>query len=115
MELFRRVLVSEEAQQLRDALMSDEGVGLLVHTFSSARRYIVPEPVEPIKLKQEAGQICYSFEFFPPKTPAGVENLYLRMDRMSELCPTFVDVTWGAAGRTRRSSSRGRTCCFSTR
>ena len=57
--------------------------------------------VDKLNASKEAGQISYSFEFFPPKTAAGVENLYLRMDRMSELCPTFVDVTWGAVGRTR--------------
>ncbi len=30
-------------------------------------------------------KIFYSFEYFPPKTPAGVENLYTRMDRMALL------------------------------
>ncbi|KAI5295248.1 hypothetical protein KEM52_001940 [Ascosphaera acerosa] len=40
-----------------------------------------------------------SFEFFPPKTPQGVQNLYDRMDRMHDLGPTFIDVTWGAGGR----------------
>lgn len=43
----------------------------------------------------------YSFEFFPPKTDAGVENLYLRMDRMTALQPIFIDVTWGAGGCTK--------------
>lgn len=42
----------------------------------------------------------YSFEFFPPKTPAGLRNLYARMDRMSALEPMFIDVTWGAGGST---------------
>jgi methylenetetrahydrofolate reductase (NADPH) len=36
----------------------------------------------------------FSFEYFPPKTEAGVENLYLRMERMTSLHPLFVDVTW---------------------
>lgn len=36
----------------------------------------------------------FSFEYFPPKTEAGVENLYLRMERMASLQPVFVDVTW---------------------
>lgn len=42
----------------------------------------------------------YSFEFFPPKTEAGLNNLYARLDRMSELDPAFVDITWGAGGST---------------
>jgi len=29
-----------------------------------------------------------------------VENLYERMDRMYDLGPEFVDVTWGAGGST---------------
>ncbi|KAL9137450.1 MAG: hypothetical protein Q9175_001339 [Cornicularia normoerica] len=40
----------------------------------------------------------FSFEFFPPKTAAGVQNLYDRMDRMHDLGPAFIDVTWGAGG-----------------
>ena len=43
----------------------------------------------------------FSFEFFPPKTEAGTENLYLRMDRMTSLQPIFIDVTWGAGGSTK--------------
>jgi methylenetetrahydrofolate reductase (NADPH) len=43
----------------------------------------------------------YSFEFFPPKTEAGLDNLLTRIDRMSSrLDPLFVDVTWGSAGST---------------
>jgi methylenetetrahydrofolate reductase (NADPH) len=42
----------------------------------------------------------YSFEYFPPKTGAGVENLFERIDRMSLLNPLWIDVTWGAGGTT---------------
>lgn len=49
----------------------------------------------------ENHKIYFSFEFFPPKTDAGVENLYLRMDRMTSLQPMFVDITWGAGGSTK--------------
>lgn len=42
----------------------------------------------------------YSFEYFPPKTEAGIENLYARIERMGRLEPAFVDVTWGAGGST---------------
>ena len=43
----------------------------------------------------------YSFEFFPPKTEAGLDNLLTRIDRMSSrLDPLFVSITWGANGST---------------
>ncbi len=43
----------------------------------------------------------YSFEFFPPKTEAGLDNLFTRIDRMSSrLDPLFIDVTWGESGST---------------
>lgn len=42
----------------------------------------------------------FSFEFFPPKTSAGVENLYGRMERMTSMTPIFIDITWGAGGIT---------------
>lgn len=45
-------------------------------------------------------RVFYSFEYFPPKTDAGEENLYSRLDRMSELGPLFCDITWGAGGST---------------
>ncbi|KAI9934758.1 hypothetical protein ASPWEDRAFT_175485 [Aspergillus wentii DTO 134E9] len=46
-----------------------------------------------------AARTGVSFEFFPPKTAQGVQNLYDRMDRMHSLGPSFIDVTWGAGGR----------------
>lgn len=42
----------------------------------------------------------FSFEYFPPKTPEGVENLKKRIVRMKNLNPKFVDFTWGAGGST---------------
>jgi len=41
----------------------------------------------------------FSFEFFPPKTAQGIQNLYDRMDRMHGFGPAFIDITWGAGGR----------------
>jgi methylenetetrahydrofolate reductase (NADPH) len=48
---------------------------------------------------ERSGQRTFSFEFFPPKTAQGVQNLYDRMDRMHGLGPSFIDITWGAGGR----------------
>jgi len=42
----------------------------------------------------------FSFEYFPPKTPGGIEALYNRVYRMGRQGPLFVDLTWGAGGST---------------
>ncbi|KIX02607.1 methylenetetrahydrofolate reductase [Rhinocladiella mackenziei CBS 650.93] len=52
-----------------------------------------------LALAHENKKPTFSFEFFPPKTAQGVQNLYDRMDRMHELGPAFIDITWGAGGR----------------
>ncbi|KAK9819788.1 hypothetical protein WJX72_002386 [[Myrmecia] bisecta] len=46
------------------------------------------------------GKTFFSFEFFPPRTDEGVENLFERQDRMASYGPTFCDITWGAGGST---------------
>ncbi|KAI8458966.1 methylenetetrahydrofolate reductase [Phakopsora pachyrhizi] len=46
------------------------------------------------------GRTSWSFEYFPPKTDNGFSNLYDRIERMSELGPIFIDITWGAGGTT---------------
>ena len=43
----------------------------------------------------------FSFEFFPPKTEAGEQSLYQTIERLRELRPAFVSVTYGAGGSTR--------------
>ncbi len=43
----------------------------------------------------------FSFEFFPPRTAAGVDELLATIERLSRLEPSFVSVTYGAAGSTR--------------
>lgn len=53
------------------------------------------------KLEKSETTPYYSFEYFPPKTDAGLENLYLRIERMTSLQPLFVDITWGAGGNTK--------------
>jgi methylenetetrahydrofolate reductase (NADPH) len=44
----------------------------------------------------------FSFEFFPPKTDAGVESLLETVATLRALDPGFVSITYGAGGSTRR-------------
>jgi len=43
----------------------------------------------------------FSFEFFPPKTPAGMEKLRTTRKQLAQLRPEFFSVTYGAGGTTR--------------
>lgn len=52
-----------------------------------------------IEEAERTGQPSFSFEYFPPKTAQGVQNLYDRMERMYHFGPKFIDITWGAGGR----------------
>lgn len=55
--------------------------------------------------KQASGQPVISIEFFPPKTPQGDENLFLRvLPRLAEVQPDFCSVTYGAGGSTREKT-----------
>jgi methylenetetrahydrofolate reductase (NADPH) len=49
----------------------------------------------------ESGTPTFSFEFFPPRTPEGVDNLFATIAALRELAPTYVSVTYGAGGSTR--------------
>ena len=46
-------------------------------------------------------QPCCSFEFFPPRTREGAEQLYKTMVDLVLLRPSYVSVTYGAGGSTR--------------
>ncbi|KAI0272363.1 methylenetetrahydrofolate reductase-domain-containing protein [Gloeopeniophorella convolvens] len=54
------------------------------------------------KVQQSAkeGKVWWSFEYFPPRTAQGLQNLLDRIERMRGLGPDFVDITWNAGGRT---------------
>jgi len=39
-----------------------------------------------------------SFELFPPKTPAGEKQLFINLEKLSQLSPDFISVTMGAMG-----------------
>ncbi|GJP50885.1 hypothetical protein CLOM_g10039 [Closterium sp. NIES-68] len=55
---------------------------------------------QKIQAALDEGRKVFSFEYFPPKTADGVENLFDRMDRMVAYQPAFCDITWGAGGST---------------
>ncbi|CAD6579082.1 MAG: hypothetical protein TREMPRED_002349, partial [Tremellales sp. Tagirdzhanova-0007] len=48
---------------------------------------------------EREGRPFWSFEFFPPRTAQGLQNLFDRIERMRELGPEFIDITWGAGGK----------------
>jgi len=51
------------------------------------------------KLRRE--RPAFSFEFFPPKDEAGVEQLFQTVTELRPYAPTYVSVTWGAGGSSR--------------
>lgn len=48
----------------------------------------------------------FSFEFFPPKDSLGEERLWLAMESLESLSPSFISVTYGAGGSTRDRTIR---------
>ncbi len=49
-------------------------------------------------------QQTFSFEFFPPKTTQEVDDLFVRARELTSLGPSFISVTYGAGGSTRRNT-----------
>jgi methylenetetrahydrofolate reductase (NADPH) len=47
-------------------------------------------------------QTTFSFEFFPPRTDAAWEELFVHIADLQELQPSYVSVTYGAGGSTRQ-------------
>ncbi|PCI98001.1 MAG: methylenetetrahydrofolate reductase [Flavobacteriales bacterium] len=56
--------------------------------------------IDKINKELKSDKIFYSFEYFPPKTETGKQNLYFKLEKMGKLEPLFIDVTWGAGGST---------------
>ena len=52
----------------------------------------------------KAHRPTFSFEFFPPKTEQGFEELFETIARLQQLEPSFVSVTYGAGGSTREKT-----------
>jgi len=50
--------------------------------------------------KLDSSSLPLSFEFFPPKTPEGVEKLAMVRQRLYPLRPQYCSVTYGAGGST---------------
>lgn len=49
----------------------------------------------------QTGRPVFSFEFFPPKSEAGISKLLETIEYLGELSPDFVSVTYGAGGGTK--------------
>jgi methylenetetrahydrofolate reductase (NADPH) len=76
----------------------DEPAGFTAAADTNLRR--IPSISDKIRQREAEGKTFFSFEYFPPKTEAGVANLYERAERMAKVEPLFCDVTWGAGGGT---------------
>lgn len=51
-------------------------------------------------------KIHISFEVFPPKTDAGFEKVISATDKIAELNPSYISVTYGAGGGTSKNTAK---------
>lgn len=51
------------------------------------------------------GKTVFSFEVFPPKNTTPIETIYSTLDRLKELSPDFISVTYGARGTSADTST----------
>lgn len=57
-----------------------------------------------ISERLQTGEATFSFEFFPPKDDIGFWDLYKTIESLKPLDPSYVSVTYGAGGATRRKT-----------
>lgn len=68
-------------------------LGELKHDLTKQAKPTSPAP--------SSKKIPFSFEFFPPKTPAGMEKIQVVHQELQQLNPEFFSITYGAGGSTR--------------
>lgn len=59
-----------------------------------------PSPWQTMESQKKFAR-TFSFEFFPPQTPEGIEKLRATRKQLAQLNPKFFSVTFGAGGSTR--------------
>lgn len=59
---------------------------------------------EVASARRAANEPTLSFEFFPPKDEAGEANLWSAFEKLHEVSPDYVSVTYGAGGSNRERS-----------
>ncbi len=57
--------------------------------------------ISEILSEAQGARPLFSFEFFPPKNPAGEEQLFRTVETLRDLKPDYISVTYGAGGATR--------------
>ena len=67
------------------------------------RRVIFDRVIQEFTMSKTA-RIPYSIEFFPPKTPEGVDKLRAVRQQLYALKPEFCSVTFGAGGSTQEGT-----------
>ncbi|MCR3755920.1 MAG: 5,10-methylenetetrahydrofolate reductase [Sodalis sp. Psp] len=81
--------------------MMSRGIKKSMSFFHANQREVLNQ-----NLAELQGQINVSFEFFPPRSNEMEQTLWQSIDRLSELKPTFVSVTYGAnSGDRKRTHS----------
>ena len=56
--------------------------------------------------KLNEDRIHISFEVFPPKTDAGFEKVKDATDKIAQLNPSYISVTYGAGGGTSKNTAK---------